>query len=379
MQASSVCKRFAQAAGLVRFSVNFPQPGDEFEDGDTRPLPCSYDSKLLLSWAPASLWGIEVDLDTASAQGLLALIQASKHLGSMTLRGSSAAAHGCADKLILAAPSTLVWLECHDSMVPTAFPPLLEAVCLDLENVDMSRKEILFQRLSRLNKLWDLSCSLGSQPLLPTSVCLPSSLHVHFWMSVNDESEVQLEWLTLQAFKELGLEVHMHTEDMYQHHDVLVQLAGPAISQLSITMHVPFTEPLQALWGQVQGISDVFLHIQSPPGPLPAPMIADLPISKYLSLDLACGTRQDIAWAALCQCACSIRIKLETSQTLCIHGCPGTMLEDIGGPWRLQIYCDEPGSILGLPEPHVKHCPDFDQVRCRYRNAAAAASGSPWY
>ena len=173
----------------------------------------------------------------------------------------------------------------------------------------------------------------------------------------------------------------MHTEDMHQHHNVLVQLAGPAISQLSIAMHVcPSLSLCKHSGAKFRAYQMSFSNIQFPPGPLPAPMIADLPISKYLSLDLACGTRQDIAWAALCQCACSIRIKLETSQTLCVHGCPWTMLS---GHWGAMAAADSivmgQAASLAFQNPHVKRYPDFDLVRCRYSNATAAALGSRWY
>ena len=331
LQTASVCQKFADAARLIEFSVKFIWPGDDFENDDIGPLPSRYNSALLLSWAPCSLRGIDLDLDACAHDGLLQLFQVSKKLTAVILKGSSAAAHHLADKLLLASPSTLIDLDCYDGMIPTVFPPQLETLSFDIKHVDMARKEALFLRLSRMTQLRSLSFTLGSQPQLPSAVHISSSLNLYLWLDMNDDTELQLDWLRGQAYHELGLQIHMHTEDFDQHHDTLIQLADLVINGLSIEMHMPFTEPLQELWGCLQGMHELFLEIHHAPAPLPAPMINALPGSRYLRLCVTSGVHQDIAWAALSQGSCNIRIRLESSQTLAILGFPGSLPEDAGG------------------------------------------------
>ena len=217
-------------------------------------------SRLLRTWASASLTCIMLDLRLCMGTPVLELVAAATHLKRVVLNGWVPAAPELADKLLAAAPRTTC-LDCWDGRImPTSLPPNLEQLELDTRLVgggSVVIPDYMFYLLSQLPHLQKLTFHMGFQAKLCCPITCPRQLVLYASFCVSDHSPMQLQWLADQAYKSLELQIQVDTARASQHEAVVQMLRQHRhrFAEVTVVMDTLFTLDLQRIWAQVTDLS----------------------------------------------------------------------------------------------------------------------------
>ena len=216
----------------------------------------------------------------------------------------------------------------------------------------------LLLQLPRMMALSHLELSLGFSPGLACLATIPKRLSLVVSFQIMDVSPVELEWLLQRS--RVSLQIVIGTVRPGQHQAVvrmlqqLPSIRDPTVSPAwdtailfarRVELAVPFTQPLQRLWGQCTSTINLLIQTNSP-------VLQVLPRAALVVLTII-GV-QEIAWSAML--GRSVVIRLGPAGQLHVHGCPHSVADSCDGPTELCIMGRGSNQVLGFPATLFRDC-----------------------
>ena len=333
--------------------------------------PVTFDSRLMLSWAPF-ITGLGVYMSAVATAGLpdfAALAQ----LTHLQLIGWDVAAYAHAD-LMLQKCTHLRMLSCTGWLVPTIFPPSLLGLQLVLSHKHepspwlASNQAALgfILRLARLPQLQHLTLIVNLGATLPSfgSQQLPALQRPTSGYDLAGGSLMDLNGLVAQPCS--GARVRVESGICMVHQQIIAQaLQLMRMQHVHLEVQTSFSPNQQHLWQSVRAVHRMTLTI----GGLDTPLQL-LPFGPELHIRLEARSTAEarISWQALLKAGTRVMIqKYDWHQLQIIH-IDIPMAQQLGTPWQLTI--SDESSLSGLP-------PSLPSKRGTYfwQNRAATSAG----
>ena len=379
MQYSSVCSKFSEAAALIPILKCMDL---KWSAENVKRL----DSKLLLHWAKR-VKGVDVSDTSIMIPGLSVFMEASgvTELGFYCDSPLTAAK---ADHLLSTVSfPALTTLNLWGFVKPNIFPLTVTQLMADFscswdgQPWDSTQADSLIYRCARLPALHKLFFSFENiQPpddymdlvRFSCPIMLPDITYLSVMFTLNDHTEIDLNWLHRQPCAELEVRVAIVTSDPARHLAVQQQLSGLRIHSLSVMLERESCwQAAQQFWSGFT-CEEAHIHLshhkvfRQPDQALSALPVCSGQITIWSGAEIDSG-RFCITWAALARRGADIAINLGVRGELYVCAPKQPAPDSLRQPWQLMVQGAR--GVHGLPASQPTSRSYFLQ------NAAARAAG----